>query len=183
MSKPTKQLLAEFANALQLSIKTKVSGVNLDDSDLIIEFESKALPDDTNFFHFLNIFGEGWVPGQKNYTIRNSNNFNWPKIILFLLLTRMNKENILGLVEIDPSMEEVTKQLGLKIYGTGLDSVKKCSQFVFEKLEDKKMTIRELAEKAGLTQVSISNFKAGGDIKLSNLLKIIKATGLKLRIR
>lgn len=181
--KPTEQELEEFANALQLSIKTKISGVDLENGSLNIKFESAILPDDTNFFRFLKIFEGEWKPGQKNYAIRNADKFNWPQITLFLLLTRMNEENILKLAEIDPSMGEISKKLGLKTSGTNIGSVKKCSELVFEKLEDKKMTIRELAERTGLTNVTISNFKAGGDIRLSNLLKIIGAVGLKLRMR
>lgn len=53
---------------------------------------------------------------------------------------------------------------------------------IFQRIEQQHMTLREVAEKSGLSQVSISNFKAGRDIKLSSLLKILKVVGIKLRL-
>lgn len=45
------------------------------------------------------------------------------------------------------------------------------------------MTIRMLAEATGLTQVAISNFKAGGDIRVSNLIRIARALRMRLMVR
>lgn len=44
------------------------------------------------------------------------------------------------------------------------------------------MTIRELAEKTGLSMVAISNFRSGKDIRLSNFIKIAEALGLRLKL-
>ncbi len=45
------------------------------------------------------------------------------------------------------------------------------------------MTLRELSQKTGLTQVALSNFKSGkSDMRLSSFLKILSALGLKLEI-
>ena len=47
----------------------------------------------------------------------------------------------------------------------------------------RKMTLRELSQKTGLTQVALSNFKSGkSDMRLSSFLKILSALGLKLEI-
>lgn len=40
------------------------------------------------------------------------------------------------------------------------------------------MTQKELADKSGVSVRSIQNFEHGGDIQLSNLIKIIKSMGL-----
>ena len=182
MNMPTEQELKEFANALQLSIKTKIINVLTEKNSVIIKLDTQPQPDDLHFHNLTRLFQGSWRNEQKEYIIHNADKVDWPKITLFLLLTRMNEDNILKLVKIDPTVEEIGRQLGYKCSGANVDSVKACSRRIFKIMEKKKMTIRELSEKTGLSQVSISNFKAGKDVRLSNLLKIISALGIRLKI-
>lgn len=183
MSVPTEQMLKEFGNSLQLSIKTKIVGARYDKGDVVIKFDSRPKPDDANLHKFLKTFEGKWVSKQKEARIPNANDVNWPKVTLFLLLTRMNAENIRKLSEDNPDFADIAAKTGVRSCDKNINSLKSCSQRIFEKVKEKRMTIRGLSETTGLSQVSIQNFKVGNDIKLSNLLKIIKALGLGLKIK
>lgn len=182
MNKPTDQELKEFANALQLSIKAKIGAVEIaGENNVRIRF---ALPPKSGdeFFNFIWLVNGRWENNQSDFVIEGADKIKWSRLNLFLLLTRMKEENIQKLVEIDPSAAEIAGRLKLPSTIANIDSVRKCSQVLFKGMEKKKMTIRELSEASGLTQVAISNFRAGGDIRLSSLIKIINALGMRLRI-
>lgn len=172
----------EFANALQLSIKSKIDKVVFKDNGVLIYFDSRPARNDEKLYGFLDLFSATWDQKERCFAVEHAGDINWSQVTLFLLLTRMDVTNISKLTQIDKLMADVARRLGLKISRSGVDSVGGCSEAVFKLLKEKKMTIRELAEATGLTQVSISNFKSGKDIRLSNFLKIVKALGLNLKI-
>lgn len=62
------------------------------------------------------------------------------------------------------------------------EPVNNISALIFNIVRDKKMTLRQVSDKTGLTQAAISNFKAGSDIRLSNLIKIANALDLKVTL-
>ena len=107
------------------------------------------------------------------------------KLTTFLLLTRMEEKNIQKLAEIDSSYAPFLSKLGLKedvIFN--VNNLKDASAFVFKLVENRKLTLRELSQKTGLTQVALSNFKLGkSDMRLSSFLKITSALGLKLKLQ
>lgn len=183
MNNPTGQELKEFSSALQLCIKTKVNAVTGGDGEVIITFDSQPKLDDLQLHKFLKLFDCHWKEDLKTVVVKNENEINWPQLTLFLFLTRMDEGNISKLAEIDESAGEIAGKLRLKPHDATIESVKMCSKVIFDNMKDKKMTIRELAERTGLTQVSISNFKAGKDIRLSNLMKIVRALRMHVRMQ
>ena len=100
MSKPTEQELKEFANALQLSIQSRIASIAVEGGDVMIRFSSPPEVDDVNLYNFFQLFGS-WSENKKNYIISTTDKINWPKITLFLLLTRMDGGNIRKLAELD----------------------------------------------------------------------------------
>lgn len=179
----TEQELNEFANALQLSIKTRIEGIREMDGKIMISIGGRPDPHDHNLLRSLHLFDGRYDEREKCLVIDDPSGINLPKRTLFLLLTRMNDDNIQKLAELDPSVSEFANKLGLKMSGNHIDNVERAAEGVFKKMEEKKMTMRELAGAAGLTQVTLSNFKAGGDIRLSNLIKIAKAVGLNVMLK
>lgn len=182
MTKQIDQELAEFLNALQLSIKTKLVGIRKDGKGIVIAIE-KVSADDAKLFNFLKLFEKGWNDSRTEITIQKIHDLSWSKITLFLLLTRMDEENISKLAELDPTAAEISRRLGMEPVKQGIESLSDITRVLLKKLEEKKMTMRVLAEKTNLTQVSISRFKSGKDFKVSNLLNIAKALGAKLIIK
>lgn len=183
MNMPTEQELAEFANALQLSINTKVVSVACDGNMIKISFSQGPSPDDENLLSFIGIFEGEWSTDNTVFIIKNAEKINWPRITLFLLLTRMNSKNIAKLTCLDKTSREIAAKLGFGSARRSIDSTDTCSKLIFEQLEKKKMTIRELADATGLTQMTINNFKAGRDIRVSNLIKIANALGMEIFIK
>lgn len=179
--RPTEHELKEFANALQLSIMTEIKGVRVIDGNVMIEFARYA--DDDNIRKFAAIVGSSWKKGDAKFVVGDTGKINWPQLTLFLLLTRLNENNMGKFAELDPSARVFTDKLGLQTSIENFKSVKDCSQFIFNVMKEKNMTIRDLATATGLTQVTISNFKAGKDIKLSNFIKIIQVFGLELKLK
>lgn len=173
--------LHTFVSALQLSISTRVESISEDNNDLKIQFNSPPLPNDKNFKRFLNLLKGDWTKNGTCYVIHSANEIDWTKITLLLLLTRLDEKNIVKLIQIDKSFRNIAVEK-LGISSPNVEDIKNCAEIIFKKMKEKEMTNRELAESTGLTQVTISNFKAGKDIRLSNLIKIIQALGLDLRI-
>ncbi len=177
----------EFVNALQLSISSKIDRwswmVGLPTASHVIFYFNNINPDDENLYFFQKLIPGTWDNAHKIYTIIDVEPIN-SLTTQFLLLTRLNKKNILKLAELD----EKYKILAQKIYGTSVElsdtvgSIENASKIIFDEVQRQKLTIRQLAEKTGLSAVAISNFKAGKDIRLSTLIKICQILGLKISI-
>lgn len=172
-----------FVNALQLSVKTKINSIKLDKNNGIILNFSEQPKEDTNLNRFLRFFKGTWDVNGESFAIENMGQYDISKLTLFLHITRLSEDNVRNLVERDPSISEMAKKMGFKVRSHEIIlSPKQAAQVIFERVEKNGLTIRQLAEQAGLTQVAISNFKAGKDIRLTNLLKIAGVLGLKIKI-
>ncbi|MBU4484832.1 helix-turn-helix transcriptional regulator, partial [bacterium] len=179
----TKEMLDTFINALQLSIKTKIIGTTMDKDDAVtINFE-KPSSGDSNLKIFLKIFDDGkWFNKETSFLIPNASKINWQVLETFLQITRMNRNNILKWAETNEAAMDVATRIGFKCAQVGVIGPAQAAKIVFDKVKERGLTIREIAEKTGLTQVSISNFKSGGDIKFSNLIKITNVLGFRIKI-
>lgn len=174
-----------FINALQLSINTEIANiVRVSTNESTITF-SDNLKDDFRLELFQKLVPGVWNASHLSYTIQNFSSFNIPLITQFLLLTRLKKENIVKLAELDDKYRDFAK----KILGPTEDSGDKKSlsmpqitQMIFDKVAEKKITLRELSHATDLSMVALSNFKAGNDIRLSNLIKICEALELKIKL-
>ncbi len=179
--KPTREMLDAFINALQLSIKTKINSVTEEGDSVTIVF-AKSPSNDPKLDMFLKVFDGRWLDDGSSFVIQGAEKVDWQALKIFLQITRMSKDNILKWAEANETAMEIAAMMGVKQAQVGLRSPLQAAQVIFNKAKEKGMTLRELAEKTGLTQVTISNFKTGGDIKFSNLIKIASALGLKIRI-
>lgn len=174
--------MQEFLNALQLSINSEVDNLDLGEPGFTLHFK-QITPNDANLELFQKLVPGSWNNTHNVYAIENSDDIS-SLTIQFLLLTRLNKKNILKLAELDDKY----KTLAQKIYGTSVElsdtveSIESASKIIFDEVQRQKLTIRQLAEKTGLSAMAISNFKAGKDIRLSTLIKICQTLGLKISI-
>jgi transcriptional regulator with XRE-family HTH domain len=180
---PQQHVLVAFANALQLSINTRIGGISAKEDTVEMRFHPNKEAGDLRLEKFSKIFGGVWQNQLKEYVINAPEKIDWAGWTLFLLLTRMEEDNILKLADADEFAADIAVRLGLKARDLSLSNLSEVASIVSSAMEKRKMTIRELAEASGLTQVSIGNFKSGKDMRLSSLLKILKALGLSLRIR
>lgn len=179
--KPTREMLEAFINALQLSIKTRINSVTEEGGFVTIVF-AKRPSNDPRLDMFLKVFDGRWLDDGSSFMIRSAEKVDWQALKIFLQITRLNKDNILKWTEANETAMEIAAVMGVKQAQVGLRSPLQAAQVIFGRAKEKGMTLRELAEKTGLTQVAISNFKTGGDIKLSNLIKIASALGLKMKM-
>jgi len=180
--KPTKEMLDAFANALQLSIKTKIIEiVPTTDDEILISFDKKP-SDDPNLFKFLSVFDGGWSDNSRTYKISNTSQADWPALKLFLQVTRMNDGNISKWIETNEAALKIAAKMGIQPDQKNPKNVQHVARIVFQKVKKEGITLRKLAAMTGLTQSALCNFKAGGDIKISNLVKIANALKLKLKI-
>ena len=107
------------------------------------------------------------------------------KLTTFLLLTRMDDQNVQKLAEMDSSYAPFLGKLGLnETIISNINNLKDAAAFVFKLVENRQLTLRELSQKTGLTEVALSNFKLGkSDMRLSSFFKITSALGLKLKLQ
>jgi len=188
MKIPDKNTIDEFISALQVSIKSKIVEYDADvfSETLLIQFQRKPL-DDPQWALFEKIVGDNgrWAPRLKGYSIDTA--VITSHLINFLLITRLKEENIAKLGKIDPKyrdyVERAVGSSGLQTGAHALETLVQISGTIFSISEQNGITIRQLAEQTNLSMVSISNFKAGKDIRLSNFLKIAAALGLKLKLQ
>lgn len=188
MNRPSHDEMNEFINALQLSINSQISSWFIRQDQIEIHFLNRE-PNDVNLESFQKLVPGIWKPSGKTggeifYIIANTE-FVSSLSTQFLLLTRLNKENVLTLAELDKKY----KPFADKIYGPSdkkipalIDNTEDVSRIIFDEVQRQKLTLRQLAEKTTLSPVSLSNFKAGKDIRLSNLIKICQTLKLKISI-
>ena len=182
MTLPSNDELRELENALQLSLSSKILGVHqARDGAIEIGFARNALKDPRLAMFARMVKGEFRESG-KTLKITDAAAVDWPKMTSFLLVTRLARQNVKAM-ERDPQYRAmVTVSRRSSRAATPVGDVASAANLIFNAVEAKKMTLRTLAEKTGLTQVTLSKFKAGNDIRLSSLLKIAKALDLQLTI-
>jgi hypothetical protein len=193
MSIPTDQELEGFANALQLCLAAKINAVVGDSKGGVVVNFNDIPEEDIELKLFMLLVKGKWKENKKSYEIENASEVDWAKITSLLLVTRLSKDNILNLAEREVLAQKLVREaVAQKILSdmneiesdtVSVVSVQELSRFIFGRLEEKKMTIRELSEKTGLTQTALSNFKSGKDIRFSSLLKIASALKLKLYMK
>ncbi|OGQ08931.1 MAG: hypothetical protein A3G32_02140 [Deltaproteobacteria bacterium RIFCSPLOWO2_12_FULL_40_28] len=179
--------LDQFINALQLCIKSEISSITQagNDNDAVITFDSEV-KDDTGLEIFEKLIPGHWNEKQDAYSMSGiSINFDFELITQFLLLTRLKADNMLKLAELDSRYQPYVDQIFGKQHSRSSEEIQKIDQAsrkIFEKAKHKTLTMRQLAELTGLTPMTLNNFKSGKDIKLSNLMKLCKAVGIKIKM-
>lgn len=177
--------MKELINALQLCIKTAIASHRVAGKDtLLLKFHS--IPkNDKGFEYFRKLFGSNWDEKERLLTIRNFSALLSPAVINFLMLSRLRDENMKALAKLDPQYRPFVQ----KILGDyqenpigNVESIQQAVAIIFSSVEKQKITLRELSQRSGLSQVALSNFKTGNDVRLSSLIKILKALKLTLTI-
>lgn len=184
----SKTNLDYFLNALQLSLNTKIHDVYLEKSnELHFEFNNDP-SSDRSFQYFKKLMDAMWNTKKETVIIKNWDQKFSHSLINFLMLSRLKKENMQALAQLDPQYKVfVEKILGKskttnQSQATLVKNIKEASQMAFSQVEKYNMTLRELSQRSGLTQTALGKFKSGKDVRLSSLLKILKALNLKLQI-
>jgi DNA-binding Xre family transcriptional regulator len=182
MNRPTKDELNEFVNALQLSIDTKIVGFrHAPDASLIIEFAEDASKD-RNLKKFANMIDGFFQQSSRVLRIPNASAVDWQKLTSFLYVTRLTKSNVETISRMGPRYVFLVEKDAAVQPSFTINNIRDAADRLFSIVDERKMTMRTLAEKTGLTQTSLGKFKAGGDIRLSNLIKIANALGVRLKI-
>lgn len=182
----TAEALNALGNALQLSIKSTVQRItHTADRALVIQLERLA-PRDRGWHDVCALLPGLWDATALTWTVATPNVAEISRLTTFMLLTRLQYPQMQKLAELDPVYGPYFGVVGAPAPARRLSTnlpihtISDAARTIFQHIARQKLTLRAVAEQSGLTQVSISKFKAGGDIKLSSLLKIIQAVGLKL---
>lgn len=190
----TDDQINELTNALQLCITSQIMGWNKPNHKsvknvFVITFTHKSANDAGLKKFDLLMRGQWGAPlnngRTQSYTIQNFDPVDISLLTSLLMLTRLQDDQIVALAEQDPRYRPYAATLGLlplQERGSTIMSLVQARDFIFQAIEKKKVSLTELAKQTHLSQVSLSNFKAGGDMRLSNLLKIAKALGIKLML-
>lgn len=198
--RPSKEEIDQFINALQLSIASKISRWKIAEPYLLVDFD--LAKDDEKLNLFLGLMGPDIIrdkqfffkrtdadkPTQEteNATLLLSD--LTPTLTQFLLLTRLDRENMEKLAKRDPQYRLLVSKIGRNepyppesheiIVGTISDA----APFVFRKAKEAGASLRVLSEKTGLSTMALGKIKKGGDLRLSSLIKLCAALGLRLKI-
>jgi len=184
MNPANEDKIDEFINALQLSIISTIgSWTDEDDDESFSILFSKIGKNDFGLELFEKLNLGQWNAERTSYKMKFSDNI--ASVTSFLMLSRLSQGNISKLAEINVKYQELASQMGLVALGelmSTIGSVEDVKKIIFDKIKQRGMTLRQLSEKTGLSQTALSNFKSGNDIRLSNLIIITKALGLKIKI-
>ena len=173
-------------NAMQLSLATPIAGFLAADTG-ILRIKFKSTPRQDKGFGYLQRLLKGeWAGGDLSFAIKIPGDLFLRQLTNFLMLSRLQEKNMRTLARLDPQYQPFVQ----KIFGGSIRASeavvydpKQAADIIFEQVKKQKMTIRELSQKSGLTQVTLSNFKVGRDIRFSTLLRILKTLKLSLMIR
>ncbi|MBI4411137.1 MAG: helix-turn-helix transcriptional regulator [Deltaproteobacteria bacterium] len=195
---PSKEEIEQFINALQLSIKSRVARWKIAEPYLLIDFDRAPTDDKLEVFLSLVCNELGYVGERTEYRktkfVNSENNVALllkeitPLLTQFLLSSRLEKKNMEKLAEIDPQCRVFVQRSGLGLaespvlQETVVQNTSDASRMVFAKCREMSMTLRTLSEKTGLSAMTLNKFKKGGDIRLSNLVKLCGAVGLTLKV-
>lgn len=175
-------------NAIQLGIKSTVKSLRLEtiQNNVVVSLMFKIVERPDVELELLTTL----LPGQ---WLKSKYVFHWPRdvsiseLTQFLMLTRLDQKNMLKLAEIDPRFVKYTNKLNLKntlppATPHPIHSIEQAAQTISKTLKEQNGTLRSLAEQCDLTQVALSRFKSGGDIRLSNFLKLAEALNLEVTL-
>lgn len=172
----------EFINALQLSIESTIDSWTDEDDAFSLGF-SRLCENDAGLKMFEKLNLGKWNAEHTRFRIPYSEKI--ALVTSFLMLSRLNLDNIQKLAETKVEYRELASQMELATLGdiiSNVSSVEDIKEIIFPKMKQMGMTVRQLSEKTGLSQTALSNFKSGKDIHFSNLIEIVKALGLKIKI-
>ncbi len=184
MSVPSKEEIDQFINALQLSISSKITNYFLKEPYLQILFEFSKNDEALEIFNRL----IGYINGSSPTGGKGGINFPLEKITSeltqFLMLTRLKKQNMFKLAQQDTHYRVFTDQLFQPddSLNLAIKNSADVAQIIFNKLKKENKTLRSLSEKTGLTPMTLHKLKKGGDIRLSSLIKLCEAVGLRVKI-
>lgn len=179
-------------NALQLCIQSPLthyifSKLGKEGNTLRIGFSQK-IHKDSGLKKLEQLMPGKWeylkADNQWDYVIEAPEILNISALTNFLLLTRLQDEQIIALASQDARFRSFAETLGLvsKEMGVPISTLSDMRDIIFKTIDQKKLSLKTVAELTGLSQVSLSNFKAGKDIRFSTLLKLTKALGIKVSL-
>lgn len=176
--------LDEFFNALQLSIQTPIDSI-CDDADGVFEiYFEKHSKSDQKLKDFMKLVGAALGKNKDSIRFNLESDNELLALTDYLYLTRLDRENMKGIATFNKKYcGYLQKILGKEASDFEIRNLGQVAEEIFSKVREKNMTLRELSEKTGLTQLSLSRFKAGNDIRLSNFFKITGSLGLKVSIK
>lgn len=177
--------LNAFVNALQLCVKSPISNYTIPENGNILITFDHVEKNDSNLKSFEKIIHGHWDRTGNTYEIPRSDDYSLAELTQFLLLTRMSSKNMAKLAELDERFKKFTDALKTSVSpskSVTIQSPAQASGVIFDEVRKKNMTLRKMAELSGLTQVALSNFKSGKDIRLSNFIKLTDVLGLKIRV-
>jgi len=176
-----------FVNSLQLCIQSTISDLKNEGSQIQIYF-SRFSNDDNGLRLFEKLQLGSWDKSHAFYSINIESRedvFYLSDLTYFFLLTRLKEKSILQLAKKSERARKIAEQLNLlKSAENSIEpsSVSQAVSALFSILKEKNMTFRELSEKTGLSQMTLHKAKAGGDLRLSNFLKIAEALGFRVKL-
>ncbi|MBU0506740.1 MAG: helix-turn-helix transcriptional regulator [bacterium] len=176
------QKIDQFINALQLSINSSINSITDNDADNHYSINITKQKNDTQLQYFTKIIKGHWT-NQSTYLIQDTDTAFSQDFINFLLVTRLNKDNMIKIADIDSIYTLFVDKLGFFQINENniiISNSEQLRNIIFETIKKNNFTLREISEKIGITQTALSNYKAGSDIRISSLLKILKVLDLKM---
>lgn len=181
MNGPEKEQICSLLNALQLCISTPIKNIQCNKNEMTVFLKDLRTMDMglLRFKKLVHITKETHQLIQ--FKILESHELE--TLVSFLMLSRLQVDNMARLIQMDSRFVHYGHKLGLiDQQMNSIESIQKAADLFFKAIKEKKMTIRELAEKTGLTAMTINNLKSGKNIQLSSFLKLARALDLKIML-
>lgn len=186
MNRPSPEQIDAFVNALQLSI---LSEFTYEYNIIKNQFRIKLLDfeNDKKIERLCKFLPENMVlvKPKKMMFISDLNDQKMEQVTNFLLLTRLEpnlieffakkKDTAFTFLKNFKAVSESEKTVEVK-------ELADAANYIFAKLAEKNMTLRELSELTGMTQANLHRFKNHQDIKLSTLIKMAKALDVVIKL-
>ena len=182
---PSYEEISELVNALQLSINSEIDGHSTSNDGVSIHFDTRK-KNDPHLEIFTKLVPGSWNESGDSYFIKNLDDIDIPTLTSFLMLSRLNKESMNKLAEMDGRYRQLyaLKRLGANSgkVETKITNLEDWTNFLKNQIQNKKLSFSQLSRLTGISQVTLHKLKDGSDIRLSTMLKICAALGISLEL-
>lgn len=171
-----------FLDLLSKCFESRIKSHHFDEHDaLILDFDLEK--DDPRLTVLAKLIPGKWRP-PACYRIEEFEFLN-PDFLKFLDLTRLEAEHMLNLVAMAPRFEKLIEpfkgQLQVKKYK--IKDLSDTIPIIFGEIQAKNLTLREVSNKSGLTQMALHNYKKGTNIRFDNFLKLASVLDVGVELR
>lgn len=171
------RLWGELNSILQKCVASRIKKSELSQGEWHLEFDLKS--NDTRLHQFAKFVGGKWRPPAGLRVTDFS--FLTRDFVSLLDLTHLAPEKMQILASCDARFQKwLANEHVTAATQQAVSTVEQTKNRIFQEIKKQKLTLREVAERSGMTQMALHNYKKGTNIRLNNFLSLLEVLNVKM---